>query len=931
MSMTDSRRAAILATALATAIAAIFALSCSAMYGDYSNPADPKSPAYDGTPALPPSSIAAIPAAATGVFCPAIACSKIGGATGYDFDIAPSASFASLVAQGRNLSARQFDKAGMVLSPGTYYVRTRAITAAGAQAWSPAASFSIAAPSPSGPADGTSLDAATNPELAWEPIPGAASYEVSYSADAAFAGAVVITWAKNGFLFSPGAGTWYWRFRAKNAAGDWSASSAARRLVVAKAERTKVATPSFSPAAGSYGGDRSVAIATGTEYAEIRYTRDGSAPSAASTLYTGPIAVAGDGAKVSIRAVAIRPGLADSLEAAASYDIDYKLDNYFTIWNKAGLAGAKNWTSIASSQDGSRLVACDYIGLYISKDGGASWALKQERERGYNWQCVASSADGLTMTALCDQSAVSIVYRSTDGGETWHRPTTYAMDSAYLYLASSADGTRLIASGASGNKISRSIDGGQTWTNVAPPATPAPSAWNPVAVSGNGLVLYSFAYNGSLYCSLNGGTTWTKRSQSGLRLITSSADMMKLAACDANDIFTSTDGGYTWTDRVPSGTRAWSGIASSADGLKLAACVKNGGIFTSTDGGATWTERTGAGSRDWKSIACSSDGARIAAAESIGKVFVSSDSGATWASSTATGPLFLADLAGSSAGTRLATCTYSGYLYTSADGGSTWTERAGPGIRRWRAIASSADGLTVAACSWRQNLDPTSTVGGSIFVSQDGGASWTERTAAGAREWMDIAVSPDGARLAAVAWGGGLYTSGDYGATWTTRVAGALDYGWMTVALSTGGTRGSAMLHRSNLAYLHSSLDGGATWSQASSLGSGTWRHAASADGLSLLAVCQDGQVHTSPDGGATWTHRQAANAGKQWLCLAASQDGKRLAAGHPLGGELSLDGGATWRTPNLPGGAWGNALAFFANDSRLAACGYDGYVYTSQ
>jgi hypothetical protein len=81
---------------------------------------------------------------------------------------------------------------------------------------------------------------------------------------------------------------------------------------------TAVATPVFTPAAGSYDGAQSVTIADTTDGASIYYTTDGSTPTSSSTLYVGPIDVA---ATTTINAYAVKAGSADSVVASATYTI----------------------------------------------------------------------------------------------------------------------------------------------------------------------------------------------------------------------------------------------------------------------------------------------------------------------------------------------------------------------------------------------------------------------------------------------------------------------------------------------------------------------------------------------------------------------------------------------------------------------------------
>jgi nucleoid-associated protein YgaU len=80
-----------------------------------------------------------------------------------------------------------------------------------------------------------------------------------------------------------------------------------------------VAAPAFAPAEGTYSGAQSVTITSSTEGAEIRYTTDGSAPSATGgTVYTGAIPVA---ATTTLRAIAIKTGWNDSPVVSATFAI----------------------------------------------------------------------------------------------------------------------------------------------------------------------------------------------------------------------------------------------------------------------------------------------------------------------------------------------------------------------------------------------------------------------------------------------------------------------------------------------------------------------------------------------------------------------------------------------------------------------------------
>src|SRR5581483_11214596 len=98
---------------------------------------------------------------------------------------------------------------------------------------------------------------------------------------------------------------------------------------------------------------------------------------------------------------------------------------------------SRNWYGIASSSDGTRLVAVVNGGqIYTSTDSGATWTA---RESNRGWRGVASSSDGSKLVAAVQGGQI---YTSTDSGVSWT-----ARDSArsWITVASLADGKRLVA------------------------------------------------------------------------------------------------------------------------------------------------------------------------------------------------------------------------------------------------------------------------------------------------------------------------------------------------------------------------------------------------------------------------------------------------------------------------------------------------------
>ena len=163
------------------------------------------------------------------------------------------------------------------------------------------------------------------------------------------------------------------------------------------------------------------------------------------------------------------------------------------------------------------------------------------------------------------------------------------------YIASSADGLRLIAASATSviGSLYVSTNAGTNWTKV----TTAPTAhWYSVASSASGNQLLACSYPGNVYISTNGGVNWAQT-------------------------------------MLP--TNNWNSVAESADGTKAVALANSGsatfgtgsgGIFTSTNSGTTWVSND-MPSASWTCAAMSADGNEFIAAmgypSTAGGIYVS--------------------------------------------------------------------------------------------------------------------------------------------------------------------------------------------------------------------------------------------------------------------------------------------------------------------
>ncbi len=115
-----------------------------------------------------------------------------------------------------------------------------------------------------------------------------------------------------------------------------------------------VATPTFTPEAGTYYEEQSVSIACATEGATIYYTLDGSDPSENSLVYSAPLDI---NQTTTIKAIAMKEGYNNSSIAEATYTIQSDVVTIFNQdwegemngWTFVNVEGEMNWT-IASYQ-----------------------------------------------------------------------------------------------------------------------------------------------------------------------------------------------------------------------------------------------------------------------------------------------------------------------------------------------------------------------------------------------------------------------------------------------------------------------------------------------------------------------------------------------------------------------------------------------------
>jgi prepilin-type N-terminal cleavage/methylation domain-containing protein len=153
-------------------------------------------------------------------------------------------------------------------------------------------------------------------------------------------------------------------------------------------------------------------------------------------------------------------------------------------WNEKTAAGSRSWHSVIISKDGTKLIAGEYPGkLYTSSDFGSSWTARGTSNW---WNDIAMSNNGSKAVAVVGGTGGNI-YTSSDSGATWTLQAG-APAASWNAVASSSDGTKLVAAQYNNGYIYTSTDSGVTWTAQT---AAGGRNWAKVAMSADGSKIYA--------------------------------------------------------------------------------------------------------------------------------------------------------------------------------------------------------------------------------------------------------------------------------------------------------------------------------------------------------------------------------------------------------------------------------------------------------
>lgn len=238
----------------------------------------------------------------------------------------------------------------------------------------------------------------------------------------------------------------------------------------------------------------------------------------------------------------------------------------------------------------------------------------------------------------------------------------------------------------------------------------------------------------------------------------------------------------------------------------------------------------------------------------------------------------------------------------------------------WHSLSSSTNGQVMVAGQADLRAAPATSP---LFVSTDGGVTFTASTTAPSGIWIASDVSGDGNSIVAVQFqANGMFLSRDRGATFTqvTLPAGVANNAQFEgVTISEDGTRVAAVIMGGPVIVGTIASTGVVTWATPTGLpAAANWRSIdSSANGQVMVAVGQDPVAFISTNGGLAWTALTAA--AQDWYRVKVSGDGQTIAmAANSFGtGNVSGDGiyvsknrGATFTRTGVAGDYSGIAMS---------------------
>ncbi|OQA08414.1 MAG: hypothetical protein BWY67_01517 [Bacteroidetes bacterium ADurb.Bin397] len=394
-------------------------------------------------------------------------------------------------------------------------------------------------------------------------------------------------------------------------------------------------------------------------------------------------------------------------------------------------------------------------------------------------------------------------------------------------------------------------------------------SWKKVSMDKTGKYIAAIAedQNGFIWISDDYGVTWdgygSKNNWADI-VISGSANMFA-AIAKSGFVFVSQDG-KNWllrTSLSSLGFSNWASICVSKDGTKFLAAAndtQNHFIYYSNSTfGQTWNPVNSGvlgsdgfipGQHSWSSLAASADFGNAFAlpVDGLNQPAIYFGTTNTWFNSGQSNNNWYRAVV-SPDGTFIGAVTSANLLYVRSGGEFTSKSPFGGGTSGGFAVDET--GNTVVAAK----------NGGKIYRSTDRANTFFEITSCPTRSWTDVASDYSGENVALAASGDHIWIGNFNGSVET--FSNPSQRTWTGVACSSDGKfiaacDGGAGVHGG---YIHTSADGGLSWTLHKNLGQKKWTH---------IKTSNDGKYIVATE---TSSYREAGNPGKEWGHIWFSED----------------------------------------------------------
>jgi Chitobiase/beta-hexosaminidase C-terminal domain/Legume lectin domain len=384
--------------------------------------------------------------------------------------------------------------------------------------------------------------------------------------------------------------------------------------------QNSVATPSFSPAAGTYTSAQSVTISDVTSNATIYYTTNGTVPTASSTKYTGPIAVS---STETLEAIAAATGETNSSVASAAYTINSPTSvatptfspaaGTYTYAPSVTISDATSGATIYYTTDGTvpTVSSTKYIGaITVSstetveaiavatgniESAVASVAYTISLEPSVATPTFSPSGGAYTSTqsvTISDATSDATIYYTTNGTA----PTTSSTEYSGPITVSSTETLKAIAAATGDNNSAV----GFAAYNITPPTTVSTPTFSPPAgayTSAQSVTISDATSGAAIYYTTNGTAPTTSSIEySGPITVNSTETLEAIAVAAGATNSAVASAAYTITSALPVvSTPTFSPVAgtyTSAQSVIISDATSGATIYYTTNGTTPTTSST---------------------------------------------------------------------------------------------------------------------------------------------------------------------------------------------------------------------------------------------------------------------------------------------------------------------------------------------------